>query len=100
MCVIIIKRGEEMILTINIENKTLQKQISQYLSDKNQETNEFMLQLIKQFFQKENKPLLSKEEIAKVVENSQRIEGYEPVSDEVTNRVKHLMKKHNVQVSF
>jgi len=48
----------------------------------------------------EDEVLLSKEEIAKVVENSQRIEGYEPVSKEVTSIVKNLMKKHNVQVSF
>ena len=44
---------------------------------------------IKHFFQKEEqKPLLSKEEIAKVVENSQRIEGYEPVSKEYELKVK------------
>ncbi|HHB93634.1 MAG TPA: hypothetical protein ENK88_00620 [Campylobacterales bacterium] len=43
---------------------------------------------------------LSKEEIAKTVENSQRIEGYEPASKEVKNRVKQLMEKHNVKVSL
>ena len=89
-----------MHLTINIKDKNLQNQISHYLSNTKQKENEFMVKLIKQFFQNESKPLLSKEEIAKAVENSQRIEGYEPVSDEVTNRVKNLMKKHNVQVSF
>lgn len=46
------------------------------------------------------KPLLSKEEIAKVVKNSQRIEGYESASTEVTERVKALIKQHNVQVSL
>ena len=45
-------------------------------------------------------PLLTKEEIRKTVENSQRIEGYEPASPEVKNRVQALMKKHNVKVSF
>ncbi len=89
-----------MHLNINIKDKNLQKQISHYLSNTKQKENEFMVKLIKQFFQNESRPLLSKEEIAKTVENSQRIEGYEPVSDEVTNRVKNLMKKHNVQVSF
>jgi len=46
------------------------------------------------------KPLLTKEEIRKTVENSQRIEGYEPASPEVKKRVQALMKKHNVKVSF
>ncbi len=88
-----------MQLTINIENKTLQKQLSQYLSDKNQETNEFMLQLIKQFFQNESKPLLSKEEISKVVENSQRIEGYEPVSEEYELEVEIFMRENGLEIS-
>ena len=43
---------------------------------------------------------LSEEEIKKIVENSQRIEGYEPASSEVKSRVKVLMKKHNVKVSI
>ena len=88
-----------MQLTINIEDKKLQKQISQYLSNKNQETNEFMLQLIKQFFEKEKKPLLSKEEIAKVVENSQRIEGYEPVSKAYELEVEVFMRENGLEVS-
>ena len=62
-----------MQLTVNIEDANLQAQISRYISDKKQESNEFFLDVLEQFFQKEN-------EIAKVVENSQRIEGYEPVS--------------------
>lgn len=45
-------------------------------------------------------PLLSEDEIKKAVENSQGIEGYEPVSIDVTRRVKALMKKHNIKVSF
>ena len=45
------------------------------------------------------KPLLTNEEIRKTVENSQRIEGYEPASSEVKKRVEALMKKHNVKVS-
>jgi len=43
------------------------------------------------------KPLLTKDEIRKTVENSQRIEGYEPVSKEL--EVEAFMAKHNVQVS-
>ncbi|CAA6822421.1 MAG: Unknown protein [uncultured Sulfurovum sp.] len=45
------------------------------------------------------KPLLSKEEIAKVVENSQRIEGYEPVSKEYELEVEAFMKEHKIEVS-
>lgn len=43
---------------------------------------------------------LSEEEIKKIVEISQRIEGYEPASEEVKFRVQALMKKHNVKVSI
>lgn len=43
---------------------------------------------------------LSEEEIKKTVENSQRIEGYESASKEVKERVKTLMEKHSVKVSF
>ena len=48
----------------------------------------------------EKTPLLSKDEIAKIVENSQRIEGYNPVSLERRKRVEALMEKHSVKVSF
>jgi len=44
-------------------------------------------------------PLLSKDEIQKVVENSQRIEGYEPISKRLELEVEAFMKEHNVQVS-
>ena len=70
---------------INIEDE-LQKLVDSSVSD------------VKAAYGK--KPLLSKEEIAKVVKNSQRIEGYESASTEVTERVKALMKQHNVQVSL
>lgn len=43
---------------------------------------------------------LSEEEIKKIVEISQRIEGYERASEEVKSRVQVLMKKHNVKVSI
>ena len=45
------------------------------------------------------KPLLTKEEIRKTVENSQRIEGYESASKELELEVEVFMAKHNVQVS-
>jgi CTP synthase (UTP-ammonia lyase) len=44
-------------------------------------------------------PLLSKEEIEKIVENSQRIEGYKPASKEYEDKVEAFMQEHNVKVS-
>ena len=62
-----------MQVNINIEDVHLQKQIAHYISDKHIQANDFMVELLEHFFQKEEqKPLLSKEEIVKVVENSQR----------------------------
>jgi hypothetical protein len=46
-----------------------------------------------------NKPLLSKDEIVKIVENSQRIEGYESASKEYEDTVEAFMLEHNVKVS-
>lgn len=48
----------------------------------------------------EKTSLLSRAEIAKIVENSQRIEGYKPASAETKKRVQALMEKHSVKVSF
>ena len=42
---------------------------------------------------------LSPDEIKKIVENSQRIEGYEPVSQELELEVEAFMVKNNVQIS-
>jgi len=42
---------------------------------------------------------LSPDEIKKIVENSQRIEGYEPVSKELELEVEAFMVKNNVQIS-
>ena len=90
-----------MQININIEDVHLQKQIAHYISDKHIKANDFMVELLEHFFQKEEqKPLLSKEEIAKVVENSQRIEGHEPVSEEYELEVEAFMKKNNMKVSF
>ena len=43
--------------------------------------------------------LLSENEIKKIVENSQRIEGYEPVSKEIQEEAKALMRRYNVKIS-
>ena len=88
-----------MQLIINIENKKLKEQISRYITDNNQEKSEFVLEAIIQFFQKEKNPLLSKEEIAKVVENSQRIEGYEPVSKAYELEVEAFMRENGLEIS-
>ena len=90
-----------MQLNINIEDTNLQEQISRYLLDKKQKTDEFLLEAIKNLFQKEEeqKPLMSKKEIAKTVNNSQRIEGYEPVSEEYELEVEAFMKENNLEIS-
>ena len=92
-----------MQLNVQITDVNLQEQLTQYISKKKIEANELLVELLRDFFnkkQEDNIYKLSKEEIKKTVENSQRIEGYEPVSKEVTQRIKNLMTKHNVQVSF
>ena len=92
-----------MQLNIQITDVNLQEQLTQYVSQKKIEANDLLVELLQHFFNENknsNNFQLSKEEIKKTVENSQRIEGYEPVSNEVTQRVKDLMTKHNVQVSF
>ncbi len=88
-----------MQLTINIKDKNLQNQISQYITDNKQESHEFVLEAITQFFQNKNRYLLSKEEIAKVVENSQRIEGYEPVSKAYELEVEAFMRENGLEIS-
>ncbi len=92
-----------MQLNVQITDVNLQEQLTQYISKKKIEANELLVELLRDFFnkkQEDNIYKLSKEEIKKTVENSQRIEGYKPVSKEVTQRIKNLMTKHNVQVSF
>jgi len=56
--------------------------------------------MLSKFLAQENSTIsLSTDEIQKVVENSQRIEGYEPVSKEFESRVEAFMVKHNVKIS-
>lgn len=57
------------------------------------------LETIVNNFLKKKTYRLSEEEIAKTVENSQRIEGYKPASKELESEVEAFMVKHNVQVS-
>ena len=92
-----------MQLNIHIEDVNLQEQLTQYISKNQIETNELFVKLLQQFFNEkrdENIYKLSKEEIIKTVENSQRIEGYEPVSEEFESEVEAFMLRNNVKVLF
>lgn len=42
---------------------------------------------------------IEKKDIVKIVSNSQKIEGYKPVSKSLAEKAKELMAKYNVQVS-
>jgi len=89
-------------LNIQIEDVNLQEQLTQYISKKQIEANDLLVELLQHFFNEKknnNNFKLSKEEIKKTVENSQRIEGYEPVSKEFEAEVEAFMIKHNVKVS-
>jgi hypothetical protein len=44
-------------VNINIEDVYLQKQIAHYISDKHIQANDFMVELLEHFFQKEQTPL-------------------------------------------
>ena len=91
-----------MQLNIRIEDVNLQEQLTQYVSKKKIDANKLLVELLQHFFYKEQNNTiyqLSKEEIQKTVENSQRIEGYEPVSEEFETEVEAFMLKHNVKVS-
>ena len=91
-----------MQLNVQIEDVHLQEQLTQYVSQKKMEANDFLVELLQHFFNEKknsNTFQLSKEEIKKTVENSQRIEGYEPLSKEFEAEVEDFMIKHNVKVS-
>ncbi len=91
-----------MQLNVRIEDVNLQEQLTQYVSKKKIDANELLVELLQHFFYKEQNNTiyqLSKEEIQKTVENFQRIEGYEPVSEEFETEVEAFMLKHNVKVS-
>ena len=45
-------------------------------------------------------PLMSEEEIKMTVRNSQAIEGYTAGDEALNKRMKALMKKHDIKVSF
>ena len=90
-----------MQLNIEITDINLQEKITQYISKRQIEVNELLVELLRDFFNKKENNIykLSKEEIRKTVENSQLIEGYEPVSKEFEAEVKAFMLKHNVKIS-
>ena len=91
-----------MQLNVQITDVHLQEQLTQYISQKKIEANDLLVELLQHFFNEKknsNGFQLSKEEIRKTVENSQRIEGYEPVSEEFEAEVEAFMLKHNVKVS-
>ncbi|NEW60491.1 hypothetical protein GSY74_04275, partial [Sulfurovum sp. bin170] len=67
-------------MTIQIEND-LYQELVKYGVDIQSELKNILNNLLKQ-----KTYTLSKEEIAKTVENSQRIEGYEPASKEIKDR--------------
>jgi len=54
---------------------------------------------IKEILMQKYQSKLSKDEIKKIVENSQRIEGYESVSKEFELEVEAFMVEHNVKIS-
>ncbi len=91
-----------MQLNVQITDVHLQEQLTQYVSQKKIEANDLLVELLQHFFNEKknsNNFQLSKEEIRKTVENSQRIEGYEPVSEEFESEVEAFMLKNNVKVS-
>ena len=91
-----------MQLNIQITDVNLQEQLTHYISKKQIEANDLLVELLQHFFKEKknsNSFQLSKEEIRKTVENSQRIEGYEPVSKEFELEVEAFMLKNNVKVS-
>ncbi len=81
--------------TIEIEQE-LYHDIIKYGIDIQAELKEVVAHFMEK---KRNTVSLSEKEIKKIVENSQRIEGYKPVSEKIQEEAKALMKKHNVQIS-
>ena len=71
-----------MQLNIHIEDVNLQEQLTQYISKKQIEANDLLVELLQHFF------------------NEKKNNNNFQLSKEVTQRVKNLMTKHNVQVSF
>jgi len=54
---------------------------------------------IKEILMQKYQSKLTKDEIKKIVENSQRIEGYESVSKELELEVEAFVVEHNVKIS-
>ncbi len=83
-------------MTIKLDNPKIEQFfINEFKSD----IKAFSEFILKNLEQHKKSYQLSFEEIAKVVETSQRIEGYEPVSKEFELEVEAFMIRHNLEVS-
>ena len=83
-------------MTIKIDNPKIEHYFVDKFKSDIKAFSEFILKSIekdKSSFQ------LSNSEIEKSVENSQRIEGYEPLSKEYEKEVEVYIKRHNLEVS-
>ena len=83
-------------MTIKLNNP----EIEHYFIDKFQsDIKAFSEFILKSIEKDKNRFQLSNREIEKIVENSQRIEGYESLSEEYEEEVEVYMKRHNLEVS-
>jgi len=83
-------------MTIKLDNPKIEQFfIHEFKSD----IKAFSAFILKNLEEYKNSYQLSFEEIAKVVEVSQKIEGYEPVSKEFELEVEAFMIRHNLEVS-
>jgi hypothetical protein len=86
-----------MTITLNIPNEQLFEKILWLLSRFKNDGLEIITD--RQRSKTVDKTPLSDEEIAKIVKNSQKIEGYEPPSKELELEVEAFMQRHNLEVS-
>jgi len=83
-------------VTIKLDNPQIEKIfINEFKSD----IDAFSKFILNAFEEHKKGYQLSFEEIAKVVETSQKIEGYEPISKEFELEVEMFMTRHNIEVS-
>lgn len=83
-------------MTIKLDNP----KIEHYFIDKFQSDIKLFSEFILQSLEKDkNSFQLSNREIEKIVENSQRIEGYEPLNKEYEEEIELYMKRYNIEVS-
>jgi len=82
-------------MTIKLNNPKIEQFFIEFKSD----IEAFSKFILKNLEQQKQRYQLFFEEIAKVVETSQQIEGYEPVSKEFELEVEAFMMRHNLEVS-